>query len=80
MYDDSPNLCPIGDAVSRWSNVDPVVCVTEGSVACVITAGDECALHLVEPRIKLPLKPKVMFAQSIFRILRLRTAKYVVSN
>ena len=55
MYDDRPNLCPSGDAVSRWSNTDPVVSVTEGSEACVITADDECALHLVGPRIKLPL-------------------------
>ena len=43
MYDDRPNLCPIGDAVSRWSNTDPVVSVIEGPEAYVITAGDECA-------------------------------------
>jgi hypothetical protein len=46
----------------------------------VITAGDEFGLHLVEPRVKLPSKQKVTFAQSIRRILRLRTAKFVVSN
>jgi hypothetical protein len=43
MYDDRPNLWPSGDAVSGWSNTDPLVSVTEGPEACVITAGDESA-------------------------------------